>query len=318
MTELVPLAHSGTDDFELELIRSAQADAPAPGAKLKLLAMVSSGAAVAGAAGVAHAAAVTVGGKAVTTGSAATTAAATQSVALGSVGKAATLSLVKWLGAGALAGTVLSAGATAVMPNRSARIEARTAAAVRPAPTGAQHAARTPALAPVDVPPPQLDETSEHVEAALPAASAGVPKPDVVNELKLLDDARKAVASGDARAALVALDARDAKHGAGTLGPEAEVLRVEALVASGQKQAAAARAQRFLSRHAGSPHAGRVRTLLARLRPEARAAAPAAVDDESEAKAPSAPSKASFGAAPAAGATPTASPPASKASFPTQ
>ncbi len=318
MTKLIPLAHDGADDFELELIRSAQQDVPSAGAKLKVLSMVATGVAVAGAA---HAAAVTVSSKAVATGSAG--AAATtggQSIVTSSVGKAATLSLLKWLGAGAIAGTVLSAGATAVMPDRSAAIAPRVAQAVATAP-GIGQPARKLAGAPNEVPAPETDSDEAPSDVA-PPPSAGAPKPGVVDELKLLDDARKAVAVGDARAALAALDARQKRHGAGTLGPEAEVLRVEALAAAGQRQAAVVRAQGFLAQNPSSPHAGRVRSLLARLRAEARAAQgvaapssvePAVPETKPETPVPTGPSKASFGAAPAqtAGSTPP-----SKASFP--
>ncbi len=312
MTELIPLARSASDDFEKELIRSARTDGPGPGAKLKMLVAFGGGAAATSAAGVAQAAATSGAVKAAATGStlAAGTAAAGHGAVATGVGKVATLSLVKWLGAGALAGTLVSAGATAVMPSRSTGSEvARPRAAATADVTEPAAPSRPAAGALAQVPAPELSDETAADDTVSPVVSGSpAAKGDVVAELKLLDEARKAVASGDPKAALTALDTRDRKHSRGALGPEAEVLRVEALFAAGDRRAAAARAKRFLRQHPGSPHEGRVRTLLSRMNVVKVPAVVRGTAPKSDLPDKSASSSASFGAPKAAEAQPETKP----------
>lgn len=104
------------------------------------------------------------------------------------------------------------------------------------------------------------------------AASAPPPPPPppssapraltLADEVVAIDAARAVLARGDARAALRALDGYDKTFPRGTLAPEAEALRIEALAASGDRAGAAARANAFLSAHPSSPLAARVRRAL--------------------------------------------------------
>jgi outer membrane protein assembly factor BamD (BamD/ComL family) len=78
----------------------------------------------------------------------------------------------------------------------------------------------------------------------------------------LLDEARTALAHGDASGALAFLGRHDREYPRGFLGSEAEVLRIQALFAQGQKEQARRRAEALLAREPNGPQAKRVRSLL--------------------------------------------------------
>ncbi len=105
------------------------------------------------------------------------------------------------------------------------------------------------------------------------AGTAGNPAPDTltssavsVSELQqqmaLLDRARDQLQSNHAAEALRALDAYDARFAKGGLAQEAEVLRMQALFANGDRAAASALARQFLAANPTSSHADIVRSLL--------------------------------------------------------
>jgi hypothetical protein len=81
-------------------------------------------------------------------------------------------------------------------------------------------------------------------------------------ELAILDGARSAVAGGDAPRALSILDDYASRFPRGAMGPEATVLRIEALVVAGDHSAAERAARSFLQRNPQSPYARRIETLL--------------------------------------------------------
>jgi outer membrane protein assembly factor BamD (BamD/ComL family) len=83
------------------------------------------------------------------------------------------------------------------------------------------------------------------------------------DEVVALDAARQALAAGDAAGALRAVDDHDRRFPGGALSPEATVVRIEALAARGDRAAAARLATEFLRSHPASPHAKRLRSLLA-------------------------------------------------------
>lgn len=72
-------------------------------------------------------------------------------------------------------------------------------------------------------------------------------------ELALLDGARGALTDRDPTRALALLDQHSTRFGNGSLGPEAEALRIDALIASGSNGRAARLSQRFLARHPSHP-----------------------------------------------------------------
>ena len=95
--------------------------------------------------------------------------------------------------------------------------------------------------------PPARRPTAREVASKLPAKS-------IAEEIAILDRARRQLAEGNAKGALRSLDELG-PAGASALGPEVSVLRIRALAKTGQRQAAARQARRFLSRHPNSPHA---------------------------------------------------------------
>lgn len=115
-------------------------------------------------------------------------------------------------------------------------------APVRSAPIGAQSpSARVTTSAPV----------------AAPAGSASIAR-----EVELLDSVKAKLGAGQAGEAARALDAYDAEFPAGTLRPEATVLRIRTLLASGDRASAEKLGSAFLAEHPSGVHAKRVRALL--------------------------------------------------------
>ena len=114
------------------------------------------------------------------------------------------------------------------------------------------------APAPVTTAAPSLVVAAPHPSKhATPASSA------LAEQVATLDRARAALASGDAATALHEIAACEARYPRGALVEEAEVLRIEALLAEGDRAAAARVGARFLSAHPSSPHAAHVRALVA-------------------------------------------------------
>lgn len=109
---------------------------------------------------------------------------------------------------------------------------------------------------------PAAVEASARAEAARRRASAGAPRSTLTEEIALLDRAREAIARGSASSALAALDEHDRSFPGAALGPEATVLRVEALSLRGDRAAATRLGRAFLAVHPESPHASRLRSLL--------------------------------------------------------
>jgi TolA-binding protein len=88
-----------------------------------------------------------------------------------------------------------------------------------------------------------------------PAASVA---PDLREEIRLLDQARSAVRAGDGGQALALLAKYARRYPRGQFRQEAQVLRVEALEQSGNKQAAVELGKKFVAAHPESPHVERV------------------------------------------------------------
>jgi hypothetical protein len=118
----------------------------------------------------------------------------------------------------------------------------------------------TPSLAPERS---SEDAPARSVVAPRHAPSAArAPDPTLGDEVTALDRARRAMTDGDAAGALRRLDDYEARFAHGALFEEAEVLRIEALLAEGDRGTASRVANRFLAAHPSSPHAARVRALL--------------------------------------------------------
>jgi hypothetical protein len=111
--------------------------------------------------------------------------------------------------------------------------------------------AEAPVATPSAAPPP--------VRSRERTAPSRVP---LAGELAVLDAASASIAAGNSRRGLVLLDAYAKDYPRGRLGLEAEVLRMDALAQSGQADAAAKAAAKFVKRHPDSVLAVRVRRYL--------------------------------------------------------
>ncbi len=102
------------------------------------------------------------------------------------------------------------------------------------------------------------------VTPAAPANEAAAPMDAerLAEEVALVDRARGALARGDARGTLGALDDYDARFTPRKFVPEALYLRMEALLRLGQTSAARAVAERLATNYPSSPNAARARQVL--------------------------------------------------------
>lgn len=152
-----------------------------------------------------------------------------------------------------LTSTVATAAKPAYIPHAPP-----TATAQPPAPPDdtAAAASAPPAVQAMAGPSPSTARTS------IPTTPAASGESSVHAELGTLEQARRALAAGEPARALSLLDAYSASYPRGSMGPEATVLRVEALVRAGDPSAAARLGNAFLASNPQSPYAGRVRALL--------------------------------------------------------
>jgi TolA-binding protein len=195
--------------------------------------------------------------------------------------------LAKWLGAGALVGTMTAGGAFALQ----SRAFSTSAAASLPQAGDVAAVVRAENRAPVSPQdlapraPPELRETREaHAPRREPAfdttsreltpSAAGTPASSNVafpvdsagalrEELAFLERARRALRTGDAVSALSELSRYEARFPKGTLAAEATLLSVEARLDAGDVKGAHVAAARVLDRDRTSPHARRLLALFA-------------------------------------------------------
>lgn len=100
------------------------------------------------------------------------------------------------------------------------------------------------------------------VRALRAEPKASVASADLKAELGAIEKARSALGAGDATGALSQLDAYARSYPRGRLALEAEVLRIDALARSGQREAAKKRAELFVRRYPNSVLNARVRGYL--------------------------------------------------------
>ena len=208
----------------------------------------------------------------------ASTMAAGSASASGLGAKLGSILSLKWIAIVGVASIGTMAGAAAMLddpPSREARPVLDAPASVVPtrAPIAPPRPERLPFVlspsAPVDAP---LAETAT---AAAPSHAPSTPRarapraesirsnePSVRAELATLEQARSALASGDAPRALSLLDAYAARFPGGTMALEATVLRIEALVRAGDVTAAQRAGNAFLASRPQSPYSTRVRSLI--------------------------------------------------------
>jgi hypothetical protein len=245
------------------LLRAAQSERPPRRALEKTLATLSAGSAVIG---------------------------ASQAAAAGTAGKVAVWTITKWACGGLVSGLVTVGGAELV--KHELREQARDSTAIgahRPRPalprTRAPSAANRP-LPPASAeleaaPPPRagyeplpLPAPNAHTPATkIPERSAPAGRtprdapgvetdPAIAIEVKLIDEARRALAMGRARDALVSLARYRVQAPNRSLGPEAQYLEMEAQLALGDRDAARREAEALIARYPTAPQVARARWVL--------------------------------------------------------
>jgi len=140
-----------------------------------------------------------------------------------------------------------------------------------PSPTPSPSLTPRPIPTPSLVPGPSAGPSPVRAPSAGEARDSAAPQAEarsIAGEIAALDRARRALASGDAGAALGGLDRYRADFPRGVLQQEASVLRIEALWRAGQRARARELTRAFERAHPGSPHLERIRTLAADERDE--------------------------------------------------
>ncbi|MBK7535157.1 MAG: hypothetical protein IPI49_07220 [Myxococcales bacterium] len=145
----------------------------------------------------------------------------------------------------------------------------------RPKASRAASAAAAPALSTTTAAPSRGADDEVSADCAGDAACAKQEAPPseqarrLAAEVALLDRARAHLASGAFTAAADALSEHARTFDDGVLTAEAEVLRIDVLVQTKQRDQARARAAAFLLRYPSSPLAHRVRAISPALTPDA-------------------------------------------------
>jgi len=172
--------------------------------------------------------------------------------------------IVKLLAIGAVgAGTAggahyLRATAEPAPPREAAAVMQRAAEPARPKAVAQPQAAEQEAM-PVES--LALEVPSDALKPA-PGTRSSTEKASIADEMRVLDEARRALSAGDGAGTIRALDAYRKQFPRGSFSQEAVLLRIQALVQVGDHAAARSLAQRFRDRHPNSPHLRRIETIL--------------------------------------------------------
>lgn len=104
----------------------------------------------------------------------------------------------------------------------------------------------------------------ENAQPGSSGSAPGMARTTFAEELALVGAARSALERGDVPSCVRAVDRYQERFGSGTFAHEIEVIRIEALFASGERTRARAAAEQFVRANANSPYVDRVRSLLER------------------------------------------------------
>ena len=168
-----------------------------------------------------------------------------------------------------IAAGIGAAGTLAVWGGRELVQSPPPAPAVAPPATVAVPATPRPEVEAIDVGELPASDPSEAVgEEPAPARRPAATPPAAAKldtlplELEAIDNARGALAQGNAALASRLLDRYAARFPKPRLGAEATVLRVETLIARGDRAGASRLGKAFLQNNPKSPYARRVRSLI--------------------------------------------------------
>jgi hypothetical protein len=139
---------------------------------------------------------------------------------------------------------------------------APASASAAPADTVSAPAAAAPAAS-----PPQPAGRAPPAQPATPATAAGSTSAAAAAKSALAEEVAqlgriRAVAGGDPAAALALVDEGHVRFAGGTLGPEREVIAIDALSRLGRRAEARARGEKLLARLPDGPFAERIRALI--------------------------------------------------------
>jgi hypothetical protein len=273
MSEFRPILEDSPALPHARLLRSAALDVPPRGARARVLAGLGVPAVVVAEVGAAAAAQSAVAG----------------AQSAGGVG----ISLVaKWVGAGVLAGTLATGSLEVVRrqaapdasveevterPSPASTDRSRAAAPSRPSTTrveaGAERVMAAPAPATAAAPQraalPAREQPAPARSSAVSVAPSS-PGQKLAAEVATLDAARRALEQSDGSRALKELDGYQRNFSNPRLGPEAAILRIETLLRLKRYQDAERLGREFLALEPRSPHAERVRMLIAEAASAAR------------------------------------------------
>jgi hypothetical protein len=235
MTELRPWAEEGAEPTELALLAASRREHAPPEARTRAL----------------KALGIAVALSAVTT---------TTAAAAGAIGRGVTL--LKVLGAALVGGSLVAGGVLVEQHVRHAPA-ARSGAVIAPDALGT---ARTAALVAPAGPVPAASEAapsaSSPASAAPRAARAETSDGRLSKEVKALELAHRALAAHDPSSALRLLDRYRREFPSGALGSDATVLRVQALLAAGDRATAQRLADSYSTAHPDTPYARRIQDIL--------------------------------------------------------
>jgi hypothetical protein len=238
MTDPLRLLDDGADPFETKLLDAGRRDGPRPRNRQRVLTGLG------------------IGGVASLAAASSANASWLQSVAHSAV--------ARWGLGGAVSALAVWSGVTLTQQSRTIDQHPSAPKALAVARSTAQVAAAPVPSVLEPAPASPVSETQAPRRAVKRrSASAAAPETSPLSEeLKLLEAARRAHATGDERRALRVLDEYSRKFSKPRLAAEATVLRLEALTAMGARSDAQALGRAFVSKHANSPHERRVRALL--------------------------------------------------------
>jgi hypothetical protein len=175
--------------------------------------------------------------------------------------------LAKWIAVGVVGGVVAAAGLQTATSTTAPAAPGSLSSPPAPVQVQAQKLAAPVPVAAPDEPLPVPDvapapsATLARAPQAPSAPSSTSPAP-VREEVRRIDAARAALAAGNAQQALNELSAYDRIAVSGMLDREARVLRIEALVKSGDWQRARQLAAAYSTAFPNDAHARRLRSLI--------------------------------------------------------
>jgi hypothetical protein len=236
------LDEPGADALEVDLLRLARGEGPSAESRRRILAGLGVGL-VAG------------------------TISAPSDAAQHATSRAASSAAVKWSVASLVAIGASVVAFLSLQPKASAPLAplAPVSSTASEAPVATSQPAAAPAPASGDlVPVTKVEDLPTLADGSGSDAPKSVGGPSLAEEVAAIKSAKGALASGNAAQASRELDAYKLHFPRGRLSQEATVVRIEALIDSGNQAAAGTVADRFLAAHPDSPYSARIRTLVGR------------------------------------------------------